>query len=295
MSRRDDILGPYRLTRQITRGNATYIWEAIRTGTAERYVIKVLDEKNRDNKEEVQQLRHEFEVAQKLEHPNIIRIFELGTTAPAYLVLEVFSMVNLKQALRQDRQRLLVDFARIADQAAGALAHLHSKGWVHCDVKPDNFLLNEEGIVKLIDFSIARRAATGLMGKLFGGQKVTRGTRSYMSPEQIRGKAVDARADVYSFGCVLYELLTGKLPFTGINPNELLTKHLTAPIPNVQVHNDNVTPEMAELLRNLMAKEVGDRPKSMDDVQKRLKMIRIFRMAPRPASPPPGDASAASS
>ena len=76
---------------------------------------------------------------------------------------------------------------------------------------------------------------------MFGGQKTIRGTRSYMSPEQIRGKPIDDRGDIYSFGCVVYELLTGKLPFTAATPNELLSKHLTAPIPNVQVNNNNVT------------------------------------------------------
>jgi serine/threonine protein kinase len=282
------MLGPYRLMRQITRGNATYIWESLRVGTSDRVVIKVLDEKNRDNKEAIGLLKQEFEVGNKLSHPSVIKIFEFHPNPIAHLVLEVFSMLNLKQALRQDRNRILVDFAKIADQGAAALGHLHSKGWVHCDVKPDNFLLNDEGQIKLIDFSIARRAASGLLGKLFGGQKTKRGTRSYMSPEQIRAKPMDARADIYSFGCVLYEMLSGKVPFTGVNPNELLTKHLSAAIPNVQVQNDNVTPEFAEYLRELMAKDPKARPKSMEEVQKRLKVIRIFRLAPRPAA---GDAT----
>jgi serine/threonine protein kinase len=244
-------------------------------------VIKVLDEKNRDNKEAIALLKQEFEVGSKLTHPNVIKIFEFNASPLAHLVLEVFSMLNLKQALRQDRNRILVSFASIADQCAAALGHLHSKGWVHCDVKPDNFLLNDEGQIKLI-------AATGLLGKLFGGQKIKRGTLSYMSPEQIRARPMDARADIYSLGCVLYELLSGKVPFTGTNPNELLTKHLSAAIPNVQVQNDNVTPEFAEYLREMLAKDPKARPKSMEEVQKRLKVIRIFRLVPRPAT---GDAT----
>lgn len=283
MTSRDQILGSYRLTRQITRGNATYIWEAIKLGGTERFVIKVLDEKNRSSKDEMMQLKHEYEVAHQLSHPNVIKVFELNVSNPSFIVLEVFSVLNLKQALRQDRQRLLVEYANIVTQCAAGLNHLHEKGWVHCDVKPDNFLLNDDNQVKLIDLSIAKRAATGFFARMFGGQKIIRGTRSYMSPEQIRGKPMDTRADIYSFGCMIYELLAGKAPYTANSPNELLTKHLTAPIPTVQVHNDNVTPEMNEFLRTLMAKEVEKRPKTMGDVLQTFKALRIFRSPPRPS------------
>ena len=286
MTNRDQILGgTYRLTRQITRGNATYIWEAIKIGGTERFVIKVLDEKHRDDKEEIAFLKQEYEVTKQLDHPNVIKIFEMNTSCPAYLVLEVFSMMNLKQAARQERERLLANYAHIVQQCAAALNHLHEKGWVHCDVKPDNFLLNEENEIRLIDLSIAKRAATGFFAKMFGGQKTVRGTRNYMSPEQIRGKPMDCRADIYSFGCMIFELLAGKAPYTANSPNELLSKHLTAPIPTVQVHNNDVTPEMNEFLRTLMAKEPEKRPKSMADVLATLKSIRIFRTPPKPSAP----------
>lgn len=281
MSNRDDILGSYRLTKQIARGNATQIWEAIKLGTTERYVVKVLDRDKRGSKDEVGFLKHEFSVAHELDHPNVIRVFEMNPATPAYIVLEIFSVLNLKQVLRQDRDRILIAFAKIMDQCGAGLAHLHEHGWVHCDVKPDNFLINDDDAIKLIDFTIARKSASGFFAKMFGAQKTIRGTRSYMSPEQIRGKAVDHRADVYSFGCMLYELLTGKLPYTGVNPNELLSKHLTAAIPNVQVYNNNVTDDMADLLRRMMAKEPDGRPKTMVDVLKMAKAIRVFRTAPR--------------
>jgi eukaryotic-like serine/threonine-protein kinase len=281
VSNRDDILGSYRLTKQIARGNATQIWEAIKLGTTDRFVIKVLNRDNRGDKEEIAFLRHEFEVAHELDHPNVIRVFEMNPLNPAYIVLEIFSVLNLKQVLRQDRERILVSFYRIVEQCGASLAHLHEHGWVHCDVKPDNFLINETDDIKLIDFTIARKSAKGFFAKMFGGQKTIRGTRSYMSPEQIRGKPIDDRGDIYSFGCLLFELLTGKLPYTGVNPNELLNKHLTAAIPNVQVYNNNVTDEMAALLRETMAKEPASRPKTMGDVLKQLKATRIFRTAPK--------------
>lgn len=286
MSTRDEILGSYRLTKQIARGNATQIWEALKTGTTQRFVVKVLDRDNRGKKDELQFLRHEYQVGHQLDHPNVIHIYELQITDPAFLVLESFSVTNLKQVLRQDRERALIDFSSIVQQAAAGLGYLHSKGWVHCDVKPDNFLLNDDNVVKLIDFTIARKSATGFFARMFGGQKVIRGTRSYMSPEQIRGTPIDERGDIYSFGCMLYEILCGKVPYTAINPNELLTKHLSAAIPNVQVHNNNVTDEMSELIRGMMAKEPKQRPKSMNDVGKQLQSLRIFRNPPRRSSTP---------
>lgn len=284
MSNRDETLGSYRLTKQIARGNASQIWEAIKLGTTERFVIKVLDRDNRGNKEEIEYLRHEFEVAHGLNHPNVIRAFEMTPGNVAFIVLEAFSVLNLKQVLRQDRDRILVEFAKIVQQCGAGLAHLHEHGWVHCDVKPDNFLINDTDEIKLIDFSIARKAAKGFFAKMFGGQKTIRGTRSYMCPEQIRGKPIDQRGDLYSFGCVLFELLTSKLPFTANNPNELLSKHLTAPVPNVQVFNNNVSDNMADLLRRLMGKKPDDRPKTMKDVLKTLETTRVFRTTPKRAS-----------
>ena len=130
---------------------------------------------------------------------------------------------------------------------------------MHRDIKPDNFLVNDEGDVKLIDFALAQRIRTGL-SKLFGGRTKVQGTRSYMAPEQIRGKALDARADIYSFGCMLYELVSGRLPFTGVSPEDLLRKHLHAPVPVLAGANKNITPDFSDLVGMMMAKDADQRP-----------------------------------
>src|SRR5690606_33989896 len=114
---------------------------------------------------------------------------------------------------------------QIIREAAAGLAYVHSQGWIHRDVKPDNFLVNDEGHVKLIDFNIAIKKP-GLLGKLLPTKSKVQGTQSYMSPEQIRGDNIDERADLYSFGCTLHELVCGKPPFTGTTTNDLLNKHL---------------------------------------------------------------------
>ncbi|MDA1053965.1 MAG: serine/threonine-protein kinase [Planctomycetota bacterium] len=281
MSQLPDFLGPYRLVKYIRSGSSSQIWEAIRD-KADRFVLKVLRPDSWGNKDEIALLKHEFEVGHALTHPSIIRIHEFNLEGKiAFLVLDVFTVLNAKQALRENTPRVHVQFAKIAEQMALSLGHMHEKGWVHCDVKPDNFLLNDEGVVKLIDFSIARKAATGMLSRMFGKQKMVRGTRSYMSPEQIRGQPLDGRADIYSLGCVFYELLGGKPPYVGDNPNDLLQRHLSAGIPSVVVQNDNVMPDLAALIRRMMSKKPDARPGSMVEVMKELRASKPFKVAPK--------------
>jgi eukaryotic-like serine/threonine-protein kinase len=283
VTRARDFLGPYRLVRLIRVGNTCQVWEAAKTDEATHYALKVLREDLRKNRSELAALRNEWDVGGKLKHANIIKLHEYNREASTpYLVLELFEYPNLKLLLRQGHQSLAYLVPKIIEQAAEALFYMHGEGWVHCDVKPDNFLVNEDGVVKLIDFAISRRIKRGLSALFsFGGGKV-QGTRSYMSPEQIRGKSLDERSDVYSFGCVVVELLTGKPPFTGSTADELLSRHLTAPVPSLMAANDNVTPELANLVRRAMAKRRDDRHRSMYDFLMEFRALRVFKINPKP-------------
>ena len=260
------------------------IYESIKDDGSGRYVLKILRPQHWGKKDEIGYLKHEFAVGHPLEHDSVIRILELGSEGKiAYLVLEKFTESNVKQVFQDKGLNVIwVNFPKIVEQCLGGLHHLHEHGWVHCDIKPDNFLLNEDAEIKLIDFTISQKAARGKISSMFRRKGQVQGTRSYMSPEQIRGEALDRRADIYSFGCMAYELLCGKPPYTGDSPNDLLNRHLKAPIPSIQVANDNVMPDMADLLRRLMAKTPEDRPASMMEVLKEFKAVRRpFRNAPR--------------
>lgn len=289
MSKLPDFLGPYRLAKFIRSGNSTQIWEAIKGDGSGRYVLKVLNRSLWGNRQELGYLKHEYDVAHGINHPNVIDVIEFNTENKiGYLVLEVFTDLNIKQVMRdRGHESIQADYVKIIKQAITALQHLHEAGWVHCDVKPDNFLLNENAELKLIDFTISKRIAKGFSA-MFRKRGVIRGTRSYMSPEQIRNEALDGRADVYSLGCLMYELLNGRPPFSGESPNDLLNKHLKAPIPSILVGNDKVSSDMADLLRRMMAKDKNQRPESMQQLLSEFESIDVFKPAPKSETPEKG-------
>jgi serine/threonine protein kinase len=194
--------------------------------------------------------------------------------------MQLFSGKNLKQELRDNPQMLATFLPQIIDQCVAALRYVNESGWVHCDVKPDNFLVNEEGAVKLIDFSIARPMSQ--RRGFFSRNKAVQGTRSYMAPEQIRGKVLDARTDIYGFGCVAFELLSGRPPFTGTSPDELLQKHLSVAPPGLTALNRNVSDDFAALVMRMLHKDPGKRPQNFADVQQELERMRVFRAGKEP-------------
>lgn len=282
MTKVRDFLGGYRLARLIRMGTSCQVWEAIESNSGDRYALKVLRPDFKQNKQEVSFLKNEFEIAKAFAHPNVIKMHNLvlAGTSP-FLVLELFSELNMKQALRRGPDSIGYMLDTVLEQATEGLYHMHSQGFVHCDIKPDNFLVSREGETKVIDFTISQKMKKGISKFLSRRTRVIQGTRSYMAPEQIRGQVLDARTDIYSLGCVFFECVTGKLPYTGENPNDLLQKHLSASIPSPLVANDNVSIDFSNLIKAMMAKSPKDRPDSMWELLKTLRAIRIFKKQPR--------------
>ena len=204
------------------------LWQAYDDGRQRMIAIKAILPKAAKDSEQVGYLRQEFKVGQEIKHPRIIEVynFDIDRGTP-FLAMEWFPAPNLKKRIRtkEDREKLFPFFPTIVEQAAEGLGWMHGKGWVHRDIKPENFLVNDTGQAKLIDFGLAQRPS-GWLAKLLPIKPKIQGTPSYMSPEQIRCGALDQRADVYSFGCVLYELVAGVPPYTGSTQEELFGKHL---------------------------------------------------------------------
>ncbi|MEL6108226.1 MAG: serine/threonine-protein kinase [Planctomycetota bacterium] len=282
MTKTRDFYGPYRLTRLIRSGSSSEVWEAVEEHEQKRYALKILKLSLAKDRSEVGLLKHEYNVGLDLQNsPRIIKIIEykVANDRP-YLVLQLFSELNIKQALRRGPDSLAFMLRKIIEQAGEGLYYMHTRGWLHLDIKPDNFLVSRDGETKLIDFTISEKKKKGL-GKLFHRTSLARGTRSYMAPEQIRRKVCDERTDVYAFGCVLFEMATGKPPYTGDTPNDLLNKHLNASIPSPIAFNNNVTKDFANLTKRMMAKSPAARPQSMWDFLKDFRSMEVFVKRPR--------------
>jgi serine/threonine protein kinase len=275
-------LGSYRLLNVVNTGQTSQMWQAYHDGQQKFFAVKTLLEQFRRNREQIGYLKREYAVAGKIDHPRIIRVHEYGVDRGIqFLALEWFAAPNMKQRLRLGLNTYAHLIPKIVLQATEALAYLNGLGWVHRDIKPDNFLVDDNGEVKLIDFALAQRSK-GVLAKLFARRAKVQGTCSYISPEQIRGKALDDRADLYSLACTLFEVVSGRLPYTGTNTNDLLTRHLRAAVPSLEAANRDVTPEFAQLIRRAMSKKPSARFKSVGEFYEELCKIKVFRRDPSP-------------
>jgi serine/threonine protein kinase len=275
--------GPYRLLNVVNTGQSSRLWQAYDDQNRKFVGIKTLLDQYTKQKDQIQILKWEYDVASKFSHPQLIQIYEFNWHQKIpYLVMEWFSAPNLKMWINRGYSQYCTYLPKLMPQMVESLFYLHQQGWTHRDVKPDNFLFNNEsGEMKLIDFALARRIVTGF-GKFFSMKSKTQGTASYMSPEQIRGLPPSPQADIYSLGCTFYELLTTRLPFAGESMGDLLNKHLVTPPPPVTQRNKNINPQFTAILKMMLAKKPEDRPKSTDELLKMIHAVRIFKRSPIP-------------
>ncbi len=283
MAATQQFVGNYRMYHLIRAGAIYEIWAVRPMSETTPYAMKWLPPGPKYSRATVAELKHEFHVGSSLDHPNVIKTYDFGNTNNgAYMLLELFKVPNLKQQIISGGYKKLHHRAKdILAGAAAGLAHMHQKGWVHRDVKPDNFLLRDDYVVKLIDFNLSRKS-TGVFGKLFRIKSNVQGTPSYVAPEQIRGQQLDARADIYSFGCMLHEFFSGKTPFTANTQHELLQRHLSSKPQPLTVFDKNITPEFAAYVQRLMAKDPKDRPANIKDVMMEIKTQKMFYSPPQP-------------
>ncbi len=257
------------------QGKTCQIWETIRSSDNTRCVLKVLREEFRSDKSEIGLLKHEYVVGSELDHENCIDVYEYDVARGVpFVAIEYFRSFNLKQWIREPEAKRSW-LPSIIEQASLGVQHLHEQGWIHCDLKPDNVLVNENCEVKLIDFAIGQKQKKGF-GRLLGGGSKGKisGTRSYMSPEQIRNESLGVQSDVYSFGCTLFEIVTGKLPYTGTSSDDLLQRHLKSPVPSMSAFAEDVNSKLSDLVFRMMAKRKEERPESIAEFLQEFKKIR---------------------
>jgi eukaryotic-like serine/threonine-protein kinase len=275
-------IGPYRLLNVVHTGQNCHIWQAFDDENQRIVGIKTLLDRFQQDREQIGLLRWEYTVGHSVRDLRIIEVYDFGIDrGTTYLSMEWLPVQNLKQRMNAGVEKVFYLYQKIIEEAALSLSHFHKKGWVHRDIKPDNFLVSDDAGVKLIDFALARRRRARIL-KLITPRTKVQGTRSYMSPEQIRGQLPDIRSDIYSFGCMLFEMMADKPPFTGTSSNDLLNKHLYAAPPSMEAANPNATPEFASLVRKMMAKETSKRPQTMEDFLGEYRLMRIFKSLPKP-------------
>lgn len=279
----EDTIGNYRLVKCLLTGQQSQVWEVVETSSHRHFAMKLLLSERGSDPDAVKMLYHEANVGKELTHPNVIRITYVSEEkVNHYFVMEYFPAGSLKVRLINKQFDFIKERAHsIFKQAATGLAYMNASGWVHRDIKPDNLLVNSAGDLRIIDFAIAQKIVTpNFFTKLFRKKVVVQGTRSYMSPEQIRGEFLDGRADIYSYGATLYELVTYRPPFRATSQQELLHKHIlekpTAPIVLVP----DLTQDFSDLVMRCLAKKREDRPQSFHDVLRALNPIKVYKNEP---------------
>jgi serine/threonine-protein kinase len=227
---------------------------------------------------QVATLKHEAKVQISLVHPSFIPLHQLVVgKKQAYIVMDYFRAANLKIQIMTDIVGVQSRIRKLIETVCLALGYMHDKGWVHRDIKPENILFNKSGELKLIDFSLSVRCASGV-SKLFAGKaKIIRGTRTYIAPETLLKKAATPQTDMYSLAITLFELITGQGPFTASTPDELLNKHLKETPPPPSQFNDNVTPEMDQFILRMLAKKPVNRFANMNEMLAEFRSLKVFK------------------
>jgi serine/threonine-protein kinase len=259
----DVVAGRYTVEEVLGRGGMASVYRAHDRVLERDVALKVLNQALSDDPEHVARFRREARAIAQLSHPNLVTVIDRGHVAEGeFIVLELVRGANLKEVLAERRALPVGEALGLVRQAARGLAYAHAHGVVHRDVKPQNVLVDDLGTAKVTDFGIARLVEQD--GAITQSGTIM-GTSDYLSPEQATGKEVDDRADEYSLGVLLFELLTGEVPYDGDGMVTVALKHVHDPVPSVRTRRPEVSQRVDALVRRAMAKRPEDRFDSLDE------------------------------
>ncbi len=263
----------YRLDRKLGEGGMATVFCGTDILLRRRVAVKVLRDQYAADEEFVRRFYQEAESAAKLSHPNIVNTFDVGRQDDTYfIVMELVDGPSLAEIIAADGrlpEPVAIDYAA---QIASGLAYAHRQGLLHRDIKPANILVTKDDVVKLSDFGIARAVSQQTMALTKPG--LVMGSVYYISPEQAQEHEVHETADLYSLGVVLYQMLTGKLPYAGESPVTVALKHIGDPVPAIDQQETGVSPALAAIVNRLLQKKPEHRFQSASDLATALREAR---------------------
>ncbi len=247
----------FRIIDVVARSGMASIYKAVDLPTGKVVALKVPSMQFESDPGFFTRFQREEEIGRLLDHPYILHVVPVADRSRPYMAMEFLEGQTLRQLMRSVERIPTADAVKIASRLCDALDYMHRKNIIHRDLKPENVMVCEDGSLRIMDFGIAK--AAGLRRLTFSGFSPVMGTPDYMAPEQVKGKRGDERTDIYSLGAMLYEMVTGAVPFEGANPYVIMNSRLTGdPTAPRKVHAD-IPPQVEEIILHAMARNPADR------------------------------------
>lgn len=260
----------YQVIEELGKGGMGRVYKVLDTKIGEKIALKLLRPEISSSQECVERFRNELRLARKIGHRNVCRMFDLGEDKGTYFItMEYVPGQDLKGFIRQSRQMATGTAITIAKQVCEGLSEAHRLGIIHRDLKPSNIFIDQEGSARIMDFGIA----CSVQAKRITRDGIVIGTPEYMSPEQVEGKAVDQRSDIYSLGTILYEMVTGKVPFEGDTPFVVGMKHKSETARSPKDLNAHIPDGFSRMIMKCLEKDPAKRYRSADEALAQLKGI----------------------
>ncbi|MGY8733029.1 MAG: serine/threonine protein kinase [Pirellulales bacterium] len=278
-------LGNYRLIKIIGRGGMGIVYEAEHKTMKHRVAIKMISSKVTANSSMLRRFFREVEVAAKLSHPNIVTAIDANQTGKKhYMVMELVQGEDLGVIVQRETVLTVPEVIGYMTQAAVGLSYAHNQGIIHRDIKPHNMLLNDDGVIKILDLGlVSLQRPQGSDDDSITQHNQIIGTVDYMSPEQADDvHHVDQRADIYSLGCSIFRLLVGHPPFPKSSVIQKLLAHRDDPIPSLHDSRDDIPELLDQIFRRMLAKDPNNRYQSMDEVVGALETCRLATVSVEP-------------
>lgn len=261
----------YQIVEKVAMGGMSNVYKALDMNLKRYDAVKILKEEFAQNKEFLEQFRQEANSVAGLNHPNIVNIYNVGSeNGLQYIVMEYIKGKTLKKIIKEKGRLFQDQVINYSEQIAKGLQHAHINGIIHRDIKPHNILITDDDRVKIFDFGIAKHSESSTItnsGRIIGSVH-------YFSPEQARGLTTDLRSDIYSLGIVMYEMITGRLPFDSESPVTIALKHMQEPVIPPKTINPGISDKLNAVIMKAVEKDPIDRYQSMDDMLTDIQRIK---------------------